>query len=467
MVSRPKPRTKTTDLDPRNVVVYFRLAYQIDEIQDDRNEPDSPTHELAKELWADPNLSNDLERRALRELAGMLGVRISTEGTGDNDVDCKILSVSTWYDVDRLWDKIQRHTTGGDDVITLFTPYMEASNFVLYPRGVNGPRYGSGEKDGGIPEWLEEHTPSPKIGDSVATVAGGVLLATWSDGTGLWRVTGSVQGKPYRSLVQLELWRDGGRLASLLLWGPGVSGDRFYEDYEFTVAKDKDLYDVRRRLRWFFVRNLPSSVMESYISDAIVDDLGFPRVLPTSFVALLEDHPLEERALQIHGKVALGRINADLDLFEEVRVLVEGEAGEESQEGYSFLVDSVEGNRYWVFHGRLSGPSNPRGRRYTMDEEYSPNWAVKTRWIEATEEAASWYVLNDNSTVTGAGRTPLQAIENDPSLVIPGRTSEWEKRQLDPGSLVFDPQIYLLLGEWPAVLWTDEAFLAFVKGEEA
>ena len=142
-------------LDPRKAMVYFDLVMEEYNVEEDAGNGD----ELAMQIMNDDGkAANKLEGDALKKLATMFGAKISNEGHGSGgELVCK-LGVDTWQDVSKINKVINSHQTGGDDTIDVGVQYFAAQGFVLFPQGVNGPRYGNtaGSK-GDLDEWLDEH----------------------------------------------------------------------------------------------------------------------------------------------------------------------------------------------------------------------------------------------------------------------------------------------------------------------
>jgi len=82
-------------------------------------------------------------------------VHVSNEGHFGDVLVCKV-SVDTLDEVRTLRDRVMAQVGGGDDIVYLNAPYMEAQRFVLYPQGVNGTQVPFIDLD----EWAEEHGAS-------------------------------------------------------------------------------------------------------------------------------------------------------------------------------------------------------------------------------------------------------------------------------------------------------------------
>lgn len=466
----PKPRYRSTELLPRRAIVYFQISFQYDNVKEDAEDPER-TDELAKKLMADPtgNEVFPLEREAIREVGHLLGVHVVEESSDGNDVHCKF-GVSSWEKLKEVWDTISKHTIGGDDVIGLDVPYMEAQQFVFYPRGVNGPRFGPNEKDGDIWQWLEEHVPVPNVEPyAVVNMApAGMVVATWDDGVTLRRVG------THETILTLELWEPSTRMCKLQLWdfdwhGVKVEGMvSFPTGFELTLSPESDkaierkyvqhrLDDCRRRLAWFLLRNSPASARSSFPFD-IVKQLFLPLHLPAPFAELRADEATDRLAMAVHKDVTSGNVSAHLDVFDRTARLT-GAERQEHEDAMVLYFRTAEGAELWLMHGRL-------GSALSRDDpaEHFPPWRVETEWTEE-HGPASWYVVDENQTVVGAGRSPVEALSDVPFLVWPDGGSEWEEIHLRPGQLTWDPEVWLLLGQWPAPMWADPEFRTFVASE--
>jgi hypothetical protein len=139
-------------LDPRKAMVYFDLVMKHAEIAQDALDGNGFAIQI---LYDDGKTRRDIEVDALNNLAAMFGARISNEGYDPRNLKliCK-LAVGTWQDVAKINKVIHSHHTGGDDTIDVGVgsglEYFAAQGFVLFPQGVNGPRYG-------LSKWIDEH----------------------------------------------------------------------------------------------------------------------------------------------------------------------------------------------------------------------------------------------------------------------------------------------------------------------
>ncbi|OHD26988.1 MAG: hypothetical protein A2Y38_08215 [Spirochaetes bacterium GWB1_59_5] len=159
----------------RGGVMYFDIVTEDYNIEEDvsaaeDNDEDAIERLTNSGLGFPPDYSKAVEWdfRAMKELAAMLGVRIDNEGHGsDEALICKF-SVSDWAEVKRVADLVKRHTTGGEDQISLDTPYTVAQGFTLFPDAelVNGRSWGNGmgRLEGDLDEWLEAFEPGGEPG---------------------------------------------------------------------------------------------------------------------------------------------------------------------------------------------------------------------------------------------------------------------------------------------------------------
>jgi hypothetical protein len=142
-------------LNPRAAIIYFGLAVEDYNIEEDADNGD----EFALKLMNDGGRSlNKLEGDALKEVARMFGQRVSNEGhDSSGELVCKF-GVNSWGDVKKALDVINRNYTGGDDEIDTNVRYVVARGFRLYPNGVNDVFYGEEPgAEGDLEEWLADH----------------------------------------------------------------------------------------------------------------------------------------------------------------------------------------------------------------------------------------------------------------------------------------------------------------------
>ncbi|MFA6234293.1 MAG: DUF2958 domain-containing protein [Bacteroidota bacterium] len=171
-----------TGIFGRGGILYFDLAMEDYNIEEDVNEAGRGDENAIQRLqesgigWPDPNYekAGDLEFKALKEMSTLLGKRVENEGHGSGDeLVCKF-SVSKWIEVKNINDIIKRHTTGGDDEISLNTPYTVARGFTLYPDAelANGRAWGvssGGRVLGDLDDWLEDFKPGGAPGPKTAS----------------------------------------------------------------------------------------------------------------------------------------------------------------------------------------------------------------------------------------------------------------------------------------------------------
>lgn len=490
---RPKLPSEQTKIDPARAVVYFDLVFQRYQAEEDRDR-EAEDHE--DEDWVEEQRkiavhaleegTGDLERQAVSWLEKELGAKIWAESGFDEDgVTCKVTSLSSWEDVKRFFVKVWS-ICGGEDTIYLDVPFMEATRFVFYPKGVNGPRFGANEKDGEVSDWLDTHEPTMKLSEELSlnelpiVERVGLRVASWDDGTELFRVPSDIQAA-YQKVLGLRV--PVSRAVSFRLLGPkgellcelylsDWEGNSFEAHELFIAGKRSSSSDLRllehcvKKLVWFLLANGP----EGFFSDtyeALIQDLPFPLRLPVSFAAL-SDHELEIDALRNHRWFTApeGGDMLDRPLFERVADIVEGEDGndrDKSDEAWMVPFD-LGSLQYWLCHGSIikTRDTTRRDARWTTDEGYDPPWAVRTDWIQKNGEC-TWYVMDGTETVVGAGRTPQEALRDVPSFVWPGEEEAWREQRTLPGHLDVDPEVYLLLGELPPPLWEERKFEEFAK----
>jgi hypothetical protein len=152
-------------LDPKSAMVYFDLYFEEDNLEEDQGpNADEDQQQRAAEFLATgkgdiTNAARKAEDDAMKEIGAMLkkaglNVRLGNEGHGSGDELVMKFGIDTVDQVKKLVDFIKRNTGGGEDVIYLNAPYMEARDFVLFPVGVNNDGF-SVNGDGDIEEWLE------------------------------------------------------------------------------------------------------------------------------------------------------------------------------------------------------------------------------------------------------------------------------------------------------------------------
>lgn len=478
----PEPR-RPAPLHPRSSVIYFDIVQDTESMEEHASDPSSDDHELAKGLLADVHRLLDLETRAIADVEKLLGVRVHAEGHDENDLICKVY-VDTWDEVRQISEKVQGAHGGGDDIVYLNTPYSEARQFVLYPGGVNGRRFGPSEDDGTLEEWVEWNKPlhlrSALERQETADPREHHLVCTWDDGWELWRMTPSRDLVTHKSpagyaeedRVILELIEGNRVAARLVLWdftdrkGLPVSRNLVYDT---EVVSDEQISNVLSRLSWFIWASTPSSFFELEVSQALVSDLRLPRDLPDRVSALTASHPIEKRALSEHRNVVGPQDDSKLPYLDvmnldDLETLLDGVARKEETDRISFQFSTSGTEGYWIYHGKLSATIEedlsawPRG---PSTIEYSPSWTVHTRSV-MPDTPASWYIVNLFDEVVGAGLTPAGALRDVPYFVWPGEKQEWMERNFKSGTLSSNADIYRLLGEWTPAFWTDEKFLELV-----
>jgi hypothetical protein len=155
LLTQSKQAAKDSSLDPRKAMMYFDIAFEEYNLDDAAEEGD----EIAEKLkGGDEALARKLEGDAVKAAEKLFGVKVSNEGhDAQGNLVCKF-SVDSWADVDKAYKTIMRAHGGGDDTIDL-APFHVAQGFVLFPQGVNGPRYGNpaGRKDGDLDDWLDDN----------------------------------------------------------------------------------------------------------------------------------------------------------------------------------------------------------------------------------------------------------------------------------------------------------------------
>ncbi len=469
-------------LDPRLAFVAFDVKIDDDHIQElaesEDGEHDERNVELARKLISDPREMNQLETHAMREVerklrgAGLPDLRVVDFGHDDwGNVSCQV-SVSHWGDVRILNDWVQGHMGGGDDVVYLETPFAEVSGFVLFPEGGNGRRFGPGEKDGSLTDWVGDNRPRAFARQQIPDLREQDLrvpIVVWDDGVELSRVIFSEMPRRRRTAedeVVFEIGTPGRATVRILLgdFGEGRAGFPCVSEVGGTVPHSlsgKDWDKILPRVSWFLWAATPASKLEQGLSDGIVDEFFLPRRLPAWASELLADKKLEEDCLATHDEVAR-QSNVDEttpEIFKKILRVERYVLTEPSHDPYqrgAVEFPVLEGNTYHLFHG----PLRQKG------SSHEPPWSVYTSWVKENG-AASWYVVNGNDAVVGAGRTPVEALRDVPYLVFPGEEEAWRKKRFNPGRFVFDPELYLLLDDWTPFFWDDAAFVEWYRTAEA
>ena len=154
-------------LDPKSAMAYFDLHFEDYNLEEDQGpNADEDGAQRAADFLALGKGKLDQAGRAAEDAAmkeigdklkkAGLNVRLGNEGHGSDDALVMNFGVDSSNDVKKLVAFVNKNTGGGDDVIYLNAPYMEARGFVLYPNGVNNGGFGFGAAgDGDIDEWLE------------------------------------------------------------------------------------------------------------------------------------------------------------------------------------------------------------------------------------------------------------------------------------------------------------------------
>jgi hypothetical protein len=132
----------------------FVLVLEQDVLANSADEGD----ELAIEVQENEKALERLEEDALRKLSSMFGVKIDNEGMGpQHGLICKF-SVDSWNDVARVNKAINQNRIGSGDKMDTDVPFFAARGFVLYPEGINGPRYGKTSRAvGDLDQWLRDN----------------------------------------------------------------------------------------------------------------------------------------------------------------------------------------------------------------------------------------------------------------------------------------------------------------------
>jgi hypothetical protein len=139
--------------DAKKAVCYFDLKFEDDNYNEDNPSVDCDTA---------TKFALEAESSAIKEIEGMLkplGVERVTPfaHNSDGSLDTSF-GLDTAKQVKELYDFIMNSFGGGDDIIYLQAPYMEALCFTFFPQGVNGPRFrigGNGDED--LELFLEAH----------------------------------------------------------------------------------------------------------------------------------------------------------------------------------------------------------------------------------------------------------------------------------------------------------------------
>jgi hypothetical protein len=145
-------------LNPRSVrvgaFVYFELAELEYQIIEDMEKGDKYAHSLMRD---DGRGINKLKEDALKNLSRMFGQRIDKGRYGRaGELPCTF-GVDSWGDVKKTLDVIKQRRTGNGEEIDTGVQYIVATNFLLYPDGMDGVAYGEGSGEGDWDKWLAEH----------------------------------------------------------------------------------------------------------------------------------------------------------------------------------------------------------------------------------------------------------------------------------------------------------------------
>jgi len=469
-------------IDPRAAIVSFYIKINYYSIEEAAENGD----EVAVELLADSLRTIELELLAQAEVerrlrkAGFRSASVTNYGhTQHGELSCHV-GVSSWIDVRKLWDWISYR-----DIIYLETPFAEACEFVLFPNGYNGKRFGPSERGGSIEDWLDANRPRGWMDDARPLDDRPVLLADWEDGWKLFRRVIPLRAGDQNDQILLELLDPRNELVVRATLSEFGSDYEHFPDtcsFETTLSprhsRDEEAREKLRatfvpRLLWFLDAATPTDRFRGQMNELVVEDLGLPRWLRSETRPLFDDPGIEEQALATHLRVSTMSVDtngsiAGLDDGEKaifvrtVRALGgehvrSHEDGSFSQEGQMVVFSSQEGNEYSLFFGPL--------RQTGAHERYEPGWSVHTRWV-AENGPASWYVVNVLDAVIGAGRTPAEALRDVPNFVIPDEEVAWRERRIRPGRFVYEPELYLLLGDWPPFFWRDEAFVEWSRSAE-
>jgi hypothetical protein len=264
-------------------------------------------------------------------------------------------------------------------------------------------------------------------------VAQELPVCRWADGWELRR------GRPGHGLAGPDgaVFRltDGEReVATVVLRDLGLE---YFPDLDLYLGEEEPNRSTSlKRLRWFFWTCTPEHVWRKMIRYFTVLALELPRDV-SDRVLLLEK--LEERALD-HWKRGDCEAVPPERLYQfSTELLVDGMslAREAAKLLETKLHESVSSADLYfeAWDGALLR------LRYSQDP--APMWSV---------------VEYDDDEVFSTGRTPLEAIRGVPFLVWPGQWEEWAAKNLLPGELAEDPEVYLLLSTWPPCLLGDSEF---------
>lgn len=429
------PENPGLPIDPATAVLYFDLHIDLDNMMEDGESYDLHV----------------LENKALQELKKRLPLfRGTNEGHDQyDDLVCKI-SVQNWHEVREIWDWVSHNTGGGDDIVYLTTPYAEVRNFFLYPRGLDHPAFSSGGFNEGIEFWLEAYKPRPTIYKETVRrdPEWSILLCSWGEGVQLRRV------KPVIDEIEFEIRGLGGHLDAVL--SMGLLGEE-PTNFQFKVSANKNILKrTVSRVSWFLKETLLGPYFESeQIYETLIEELCLPRRLPDNVIGLTV---FEEEAIEAHEQVLGDKTSISHPLIGKVSSTLSSSASPlvSDDDGTYVLIEfkTLEGNTYNLAHGLLR-----RIDKHDMNYGiYEPSWSVYTDSVTRSSPK-SWYVVDDNSCVVGAGRTPAEALRDVPFFVWPGEWESWKAKHFEPGELVEDLELFHMLGSWPPFYWKDKAFL--------
>jgi hypothetical protein len=456
-------------------VLYFDLTIESDSIEEDANqELDDQSDELdlerverARRLLADKSGQQllQLEREALREVREGLGMEIYTEGhDSQGNLACKI-PVQSWFDVEHIQDWIARNMGGGDDIVYLSTYYAQVRQFTLFPRGVNGPRFGPNGPKGSLSDWLEACKPRPMISREQIPSEQAVPVVTWPDG---WQLCRIKTNKTDHMSSFFELQSKSGNVVLFF-----SASDFFDQSGQPTFPVLEPRYVdcvsplVIKKMAWFLYQCAPTELFQRGPSTQDIDDWCMARMLPDPVEQLTSDNDLEIRALEHHEAMVAGdrRADPDLDLFEAIvaELLESDDTVHANENGRTTLIAQFftnEGIPYWLNHGVLEVVQDkeraaPGSAVMRNDTLYEPGWSVITDTV-ARLGIVTWYVTGENDAVVGAGRTAGEAFRDVPEFVWPGSFEEWAAKNHDVGQFTTDVEAYLLLGMWPVFLTDDD-----------
>lgn len=136
--------------DPRRAMIYFALHFEEYNYEEDRDSDDPDAQKRAADFLKMGNRGKDqfaraimaAEDAAISEITRLIkkakpNVRINNEGHGQGGELIMKFGVDSMEDAKAIALLVSRNTGGGDDIIYLNAPYMEARDFRLYPQGVN------------------------------------------------------------------------------------------------------------------------------------------------------------------------------------------------------------------------------------------------------------------------------------------------------------------------------------------